>query len=90
MSQRVAHEMNLDTSKVSYVIRFERNATEDTQVQFMTDGVLLREMRGDFLLNRYSVIVLDEAHERTVHTDILMGLLSRVVALRNRKGDKRS
>lgn len=51
----------------------------------MTDGILLKEVSNDFLLSRYSVILLDEAHERTVHTDILIGLLSRIVPLRRKK-----
>lgn len=48
----------------------------------MTDGVLLRELATDFLLKKYSVIVIDEAHERSMNTDILIGVLSRVVNLR--------
>jgi ATP-dependent RNA helicase DHX37/DHR1 len=48
----------------------------------MTDGVLLREMATDFLLSRYSVIIVDEAHERNLNTDILIGTLSRVIRLR--------
>lgn len=48
----------------------------------MTDGVLLRELAGDFLLQKYSVIIIDEAHERSVNTDILIGVLSRVGRLR--------
>jgi ATP-dependent RNA helicase DHX37/DHR1 len=48
----------------------------------MTDGILLREMTTDFLLTEYSVIIIDEAHERKVNTDILIGLLSRVVNIR--------
>ena len=50
----------------------------------MTDGVLARELKEDFLLTKYSVIILDEAHERTSNTDVLIGLLSRIVPLRNR------
>uniref|UniRef100_A0A8C9YIY9 Activating signal cointegrator 1 complex subunit 3 n=1 Tax=Sander lucioperca TaxID=283035 RepID=A0A8C9YIY9_SANLU len=83
MSHRVAKEMNL---VVSYQIRYEGNVTSDTKIKFMTDGVLLKEIQKDFLLQRYSVIIIDEAHERSVYTDILIGLLSRIVPLRNKKG----
>ncbi|XP_030272481.1 putative ATP-dependent RNA helicase DHX37 [Sparus aurata] len=86
MSHRVAKEMNLSTRVVSYQIRYEGNVTSDTKIKFMTDGVLLKEIQKDFLLQRYSVIVIDEAHERSVYTDILIGLLSRIVPLRNKKG----
>uniref|UniRef100_A0A6Q2YHG6 RNA helicase n=1 Tax=Esox lucius TaxID=8010 RepID=A0A6Q2YHG6_ESOLU len=86
MSHRVAKEMNLSTSLVSYQIRYEGNVTADTKIKFMTDGVLLKEIQKDFLLQRYSVIIIDEAHERSVYTDILIGLLSRIVPLRNKKG----
>ncbi|MEQ2199974.1 ATP-dependent RNA helicase dhx37 [Xenoophorus captivus] len=71
---------------VSYQIRYEGNVTGDTKIKFMTDGVLLKEIQKDFLLQRYSVIIIDEAHERSVYTDILIGLLSRIVPLRNKKG----
>ncbi|MCJ8735079.1 hypothetical protein PDJAM_G00242710 [Pangasius djambal] len=86
MSHRVATEMNLSTGVVSYQIRYEGNVTKDTKIKFMTDGVLLKEIQKDFLLQKYSVIIIDEAHERSVYTDILIGLLSRIVALRNKKG----
>ncbi|XP_015512446.2 probable ATP-dependent RNA helicase kurz isoform X1 [Neodiprion lecontei] len=85
MSKRVAEEMNLSSKEVSYLIRFEGNTTSDTKIKFMTDGVLLKEIQSDFLLNKYSVIILDEAHERSVYTDILIGLLSRIVPLRNKR-----
>ncbi|CAN9513034.1 unnamed protein product [Ophioblennius macclurei] len=85
MSHRVAKEMNLPTQVVSYQIRYEGNVTSDTKIKFMTDGVLLKEVQKDFLLQRYSVIIIDEAHERSVYTDILIGLLSRIVPLRNKK-----
>lgn len=87
MSKRVGEEMNLSLKDVSYLIRFEGNVTEDTKIKFMTDGVLLKEVQSDFLLNKYSVVILDEAHERSVYTDILIGLLSRIVPLRNKKGN---
>lgn len=85
MSQRVGREMNLLTSAVSYLIRFEGNCTPETKIKFMTDGVLLKEVECDFLLLKYSVIILDEAHERSAYTDILIGLLSRIVQLRKKK-----
>ncbi|XP_053952110.1 probable ATP-dependent RNA helicase kurz [Anastrepha ludens] len=87
MSKRVAHEMNLSQQDVSYLIRFEGNVTPQTRIKFMTDGVLLKEIESDFLLHRYSVIILDEAHERSAYTDILVGLLSRIVPLRQKRGD---
>ncbi|XP_076005652.1 putative ATP-dependent RNA helicase DHX37 [Genypterus blacodes] len=86
MSQRVAKEMNLSPREVSYQIRYEGNVTSDTKIKFMTDGVLLKEIQRDFLLQTYSAIIIDEAHERSVYTDILIGLLSRIVPLRNKKG----
>ncbi|XP_034954126.1 probable ATP-dependent RNA helicase DHX37 [Zootoca vivipara] len=86
MSQRVATEMNLSHSVISYQIRYEGNVTDDTKIKFMTDGVLLKEIQKDFLLSKYRVIILDEAHERSIYTDILIGLLSRIVPLRAKKG----
>ncbi|XP_050068225.1 probable ATP-dependent RNA helicase kurz [Anopheles maculipalpis] len=87
MSKRVAMEMNLSTDVVSYLIRYEGNVTDRTKIKFMTDGVLLKEIEVDFLLSKYSCIILDEAHERSVYTDILMGLLSRIVRLREKRGN---
>ncbi|KAJ7400760.1 putative ATP-dependent RNA helicase DHX37 [Pitangus sulphuratus] len=86
MSQRVAKEMNLSHRVVSYQIRYEGNVTDETQIKFMTDGVLLKEIQKDFLLSKYRVIIIDEAHERSMYTDILIGLLSRIVPLRQKKG----
>uniref|UniRef100_UPI00398EC82E probable ATP-dependent RNA helicase DHX37 n=1 Tax=Pristiophorus japonicus TaxID=55135 RepID=UPI00398EC82E len=86
MSQRVGKEMNLSDRVVSYQIRYDGNTTEDTRIKFMTDGVLLKEVQRDFMLTKYKVIVIDEAHERSVYTDILIGLLSRIVPLREKKG----
>lgn len=55
-------------------------------MKFLTDGVLLKEMESDLSLSNYSVIIIDEAHERSVHSDVAVGLLSRVVRLREKKG----
>ncbi|XP_017777417.1 PREDICTED: probable ATP-dependent RNA helicase kurz [Nicrophorus vespilloides] len=87
MSKRVGEEMNLSSDEVSYLIRFEGNVTEKTKLKFMTDGVLLKEIQSDFMLTKYSVVILDEAHERSVYTDILIGFLSRIVPLRMKRND---
>ena len=82
MASRVAHELSLASTKVSYQIRYDATVSPSTAIKFMTDGVLLRELAVDFLLKKYSVIIIDEAHERSMNTDILIGVLSRVVRLR--------
>ncbi|THH27990.1 hypothetical protein EUX98_g6197 [Antrodiella citrinella] len=82
MASRVAHELTLSSSKVSYQIRYDATVSPNTSIKFMTDGVLLRELATDFLLRKYSVIIIDEAHERSMNTDILIGVLSRVIKLR--------
>lgn len=87
MSERVAQELNLTQDEVAYQIRFSGNVSAKTQIKFMTDGVLMRECQNDFLLSKYSVIIIDEAHERSVFSDILIGLLSRIVPLRAKKGN---
>ncbi|KAF9242610.1 P-loop containing nucleoside triphosphate hydrolase protein [Melanogaster broomeanus] len=82
MASRVAHELSLTSSRVSYQIRYDATVSPSTTIKFMTDGVLLRELATDFLLSKYSVIIIDEAHERSMNTDILIGVLSRVLKLR--------
>lgn len=82
MASRVAQELSLSASKVSYQIRYDATVSSNTSIKFMTDGVLLRELATDFLLTKYSVIIIDEAHERSMNTDILIGVLSRVIKLR--------
>uniref|UniRef100_A0A8C4I5L1 ATP-dependent RNA helicase DHX15 n=1 Tax=Dicentrarchus labrax TaxID=13489 RepID=A0A8C4I5L1_DICLA len=67
---------------VGYSIRFEDCSSAKTVLKYMTDGMLLREAMNDPLLERYGVIILDEAHERTLATDILMGVLKEVVRQR--------
>ncbi|KAL6702723.1 putative ATP-dependent RNA helicase DHR1 [Coniothyrium glycines] len=82
MSKRVGDELGDHKSKVAYQIRFDTSTSAKTVIKFMTDGVLLREITQDFVLTKYSAIVIDEAHERSVNTDILIGMLSRIVDLR--------
>lgn len=83
VAQRVAQEMDVTLgSEVGYSIRFEDVTSQKTMLKYMTDGMLLREAMNDHNLARYSTIILDEAHERTLATDILMGLLKEVVGRR--------
>ena len=86
IAARVADEMDVKLgTEVGYTIRFEDvTDRERTVLKFVTDGMLLREAMGDPLLSRYSVVVLDEAHERTLATDVLMGLLMEVLPKRSR------
>ncbi|KAF2869609.1 pre-mRNA splicing factor ATP-dependent RNA helicase PRP16 [Massariosphaeria phaeospora] len=83
VAQRVAEEMDVELGEeVGYSIRFEDKTGPNTMLKYMTDGMLLREAMHDNNLSRYSTIILDEAHERTLATDILMGLLKEVVLRR--------
>ncbi|GMM28987.1 ATP-dependent RNA helicase [Martiniozyma asiatica (nom. inval.)] len=88
MAKRVSSELGNYSDKVGYQIRFDATVNDDTALKFMTDGVLLREMMNDFLLMKYSALIIDEAHERNVNTDILIGMLSRVLKLRREYADK--
>ncbi|KCV71143.1 pre-mRNA-splicing factor ATP-dependent RNA helicase DHX15 [Fonticula alba] len=83
VAQRVAQEMDVKFGEqVGYTIRFEDFTSKNTLLKYMTDGMLLREAMNDPLLERYSVIILDEAHERTLSTDVLMGLIKEIAASR--------
>jgi ATP-dependent RNA helicase DHX8/PRP22 len=88
VAQRVAQERKGNVGdEVGYTVRFDDSTDASTRLKYMTDGMLLREALLDPLLQRYSVILLDEAHERTVATDILLGLLKG--AREKRKGSFR-
>lgn len=83
VAQRVADEMDVVLGQeVGYSIRFEDCSSSRTALKYMTDGMLLREAMTDPLLDRYGVILLDEAHERTLSTDILLGLIKEVIKQR--------
>lgn len=83
VAKRVAEEFGCRLGEeVGYAIRFEDCTSPDTVIKYMTDGMLLREILIDEDLSQYSVIMLDEAHERTIHTDVLFGLLKQLVKRR--------
>ncbi|KAK4488774.1 hypothetical protein RD792_004561 [Penstemon davidsonii] len=83
MHRRVAQELGVRLGEeVGYAIRFEDRTSEKTIIKYLTDGVLLRESLSDPELRQYSVIILDEAHERSLNTDILLGLMKRLIKLR--------
>ena len=83
VARRVADEMDVKLGgEVGYNIRFEDNTSDKTVVKYLTDGMLLREAMNDGEMRRYSVIVIDEAHERTLQTDVLFGLLKTILPRR--------
>lgn len=83
VAQRVSEEMDVVLGEqVGYSIRFEDCSSSKTLLKYMTDGMLLREAMSDPMLESYQVILLDEAHERTLATDILMGVLKEVIRQR--------
>ena len=87
VATRVAEEMRCSLGEeVGYSIRFEDLTSAKTRIKFLTDGLLLREALADPLLSRYSVIMVDEAHERSLSTDILLGVLKKI---RNRRSELR-
>lgn len=80
---RVAEEVGCELGKdVGYSIRFEDVTSAATKIKLLTDGLLIREALVDPLLSRYSVIMVDEAHERSISTDVLLGLLKKILKRR--------
>ena len=76
VAARVSDEVGCRIGEeVGYTIRFEDKTSEGTKIKYMTDGIMQREILLDPELSKYKVIMLDEAHERTIHTDVLFGLL---------------
>ncbi|XP_059474905.1 pre-mRNA-splicing factor ATP-dependent RNA helicase DHX16 [Neocloeon triangulifer] len=84
VAARVAQEMSVKLgNEVGYSIRFEDCTSERTIIKYMTDGTLHREFLSEPDLQGYSVMIIDEAHERTLHTDILFGLVKDIVRFRS-------
>jgi pre-mRNA-splicing factor ATP-dependent RNA helicase DHX15/PRP43 len=83
VAKRVSEEMDVQLgNEVGYTIRFEDKTSDKTVLKYMTDGMLLREAMSDPDLKKYGIIILDEAHERTLSTDILFGLIKEVLVRR--------
>lgn len=86
VAKRVAEEVGCRCGQeVGYTIRFEDCTSPETKIKYMTDGMLQRECLVDPDMSNYSVIMLDEAHERTIATDVLFGLLKSELAFRPRR-----
>lgn len=85
LANRVSEEMGdvIGEGVVGVSVRFFSNFSENTKIKYMTEGILLREMLANPLLSEYSVIVIDEAHERSVLTDCVLGLLKKIAKKRD-------
>jgi ATP-dependent RNA helicase DHX33 len=79
LAKRVSAERKCKLGEqVGFAVRFENCTSEHTKIKFMTDGILLREANADKYLKKYSFIILDEAHERTINTDVLFGIVKTI------------
>lgn len=87
-ARRVAEELGEKQvgNLVGYHVRHNANVHASTRLKFVTDGVLLREVEHDLMLSRYACVVVDEAHERSLNTDLLLALLSRTLPMRRASG----
>ncbi|XP_029667899.1 probable ATP-dependent RNA helicase DHX34 isoform X3 [Formica exsecta] len=80
LAKRVAFEtLSENLSKVGYQIRFEKQRNQETNITFITEGLLLRQMSGESTLSAYDVVVLDEVHERHLHGDFLLGIMKCII-----------
>ena len=84
ISRRIAEELNVNWGReVGCTIRFDDRSSAQTYIKLMTDGILLAETQGDPLLSEYNCIIIDEAHERSLNIDFLLGYLKTLLAKRN-------
>jgi ATP-dependent helicase HrpA len=83
VAERIAHELGTELgTAVGYKVRFTDNSSDDTMVKLMTDGILLAEMRRDRQLLRYDTLIIDEAHERSLNIDFILGYLKQLLPSR--------
>lgn len=88
LAHRVATEQNGSVGDlVGYAVRFDEKSSESTRIKYLTDGMIVRELMSDPMLSSYSVIIVDEAHERTLRTDLLISNLKTIQKLRNSPKD---
>lgn len=86
----IANRINEETGEevCGYQIKYESSVTPETKIKIMTDGVLIREIQEDFLLSRYSTVVVDEVHERSTNVDLLISIIPRIMQLRKARGNE--
>ncbi len=82
VAERVAQELGRDRNLVGWQHRFARKISRENRIKFMTDGILLAELRSDPLLRAYDTVMVDEAHERTLNVDFVLGCLKRILPRR--------
>lgn len=88
LAARVAAEQNVKVgATVGYAVRFDERSGPDTRIKYLTDGMIVRELLSDPILSRYSVIIVDEAHERTLRTDLLLASLKGIQKYRSQPSD---
>ena len=81
IAHRVSEELNTTIGDVvGYSVRFQEKSSKYTKIKYVTDGMLVRECILDPLLTKYSVVIIDEVHERSVHTDILLAILKGLIS----------
>ncbi len=81
LASRIASELGVEPgSAVGYKVRFSDRTRPDTHIKLMTDGILLAEIQQDPYLNQYDTLIIDEAHERSLNIDFLLGYLQKAAA----------
>lgn len=84
LADRVSKEQGVSVGDtVGYAVRFDEKYTSGTRIKYMTDGMIVRELMSDPLLSKYSIVIVDEAHERTLRTDLLIANLKTIQKKRN-------
>lgn len=89
LAARVSQEQGTPLGqRVGYSVRFDEKSSSNTRIKYMTDGMIVRELLSDPMLSKYSVVVVDEAHERTLRTDLLLANLKKIINKRNEPSGK--